>query len=628
MRRPLLAPTRHSVLALALKVLLLELLLGVLPSAAQTPELPTDSRGLLKLIQREKDGAPYQAFRQLALIGTPEAFEASTKATESVKRGPAVGYAYNAFQSYRQVEELQDRAIEFLSGRAREHRRDEHQLAATRSLAGFGPPAHAELELLVRKHRDDAVRKAAITPIIELLLKRDTEDSVTLVLELAEPRNSQQAKPIERGLHHVKSAATVELLVKKLGDRSTSSEWKPILIDHLGRVESEAATDLLLEMLEHEDPNLAVRAVEALASRREEAAEKPLWKLLKSPDPTLKRAAIVALGNLMGGNDKWVRRLFDLSEDKDPVARMGATVALAELRTQPAVERLHALLADGDRRVRIEAVQQVGNLRRKDSIPELIERLLDERGRIAKDIVSVLRLVTGLDNGTSHARWNAWWNGENERFEVPPYEEALAAEQARRERREENVTLSSFYGLNVVSDRVCFVLDHSGSMTAKAREEPGRTSTGEGSGPTRIDVAKRELSKALQHYPEGDLFNVVFFESTVRSWSEELVEMKEKPREEALAFVQSKRAGGGTNVHGALLEAFSDERIDTIYLLTDGGPSAGAITDPARLRTEIARLNAVRKVQINCISVGQASALLRGLAADSGGEYREVGMGR
>ena len=70
--------------------------------------------------------------------------------------------------------------------------------------------------------------------------------------------------------------------------------------------------------------------------------------------------------------------------------------------------------------------------------------------------------------------------------------------------------------------------------------------------------------------------------------------------------------------------AFEDERVDTIYLLSDGAPSTGPIVQADELRDEVARWNSVRGVVIHCIAVGQDHRLLKGLAEDSGGKYVRV----
>ena len=123
---------------------------------------------------------------------------------------------------------------------------------------------------------------------------------------------------------------------------------------------------------------------------------------------------------------------------------------------------------------------------------------------------------------------------------------------------------------------------------------------------------------------DGVLFNVIPFSDNALPMEEVLIEMDDTLREDAFLFVEGLRAAGGTNVYEGLAAAFEDEVVDTIYLLTDGDPSAGAITDSTELREEVARWNSTRGIRIHSISVGKASALLKGLSEDSGGEYVEV----
>ena len=102
--------------------------------------------------------------------------------------------------------------------------------------------------------------------------------------------------------------------------------------------------------------------------------------------------------------------------------------------------------------------------------------------------------------------------------------------------------------------------------------------------------------------------------------------IRARARSSARAYVQKKAAFGGTNLHAALLAAFKDDEVDTIFLLSDGEPSVGKITDVLELRALVANQNRVAQIRIHTISVGRSSAFLRGLAEDSGGTYLEVGL--
>jgi len=64
--------------------------------------------------------------------------------------------------------------------------------------------------------------------------------------------------------------------------------------------------------------------------------------------------------------------------------------------------------------------------------------------------------------------------------------------------------------------------------------------------------------------------------------------------------------------------------VDTLFVLSDGQPSAGKETDPAVIRADVQRWNATRKLRIHTVSVGTDFEILRWLAQDSGGEHRFV----
>jgi predicted protein tyrosine phosphatase len=81
---------------------------------------------------------------------------------------------------------------------------------------------------------------------------------------------------------------------------------------------------------------------------------------------------------------------------------------------------------------------------------------------------------------------------------------------------------------------------------------------------------------------------------------------------------------GSTNIFDALEKAFTDQDVDTIYLLTDGEPSAGRIKDVESILDEIRRWNRTRQIVIHCIAIGIDSNLCKRLAAENGGSYRYV----
>ena len=81
---------------------------------------------------------------------------------------------------------------------------------------------------------------------------------------------------------------------------------------------------------------------------------------------------------------------------------------------------------------------------------------------------------------------------------------------------------------------------------------------------------------------------------------------------------------GSTNIFDTLERAFADQDVDTIYLLTDGDPSAGRIKDVEGIAEEVRRWNRTRQIVIHCIGIGTDSPLLKRLAAENGGSYKFV----
>jgi len=109
---------------------------------------------------------------------------------------------------------------------------------------------------------------------------------------------------------------------------------------------------------------------------------------------------------------------------------------------------------------------------------------------------------------------------------------------------------------------VIFVLDRSGSMSGK-----------------KIEQAKEAVKFVLNNLKEGDMFNIVAYDSVVDSWKPELQKFDEPTRKSAAGFVDGIYAGGSTNIDGALSTALSQikdtSRPNFVIFLTDGLPTHG-----------------------------------------------------
>lgn len=109
---------------------------------------------------------------------------------------------------------------------------------------------------------------------------------------------------------------------------------------------------------------------------------------------------------------------------------------------------------------------------------------------------------------------------------------------------------------------VVFVIDRSGSMSGK-----------------KIQQVREALKQVLNNLREGDLFNIVAYDSQVETFRPELQRYDEQTRAAALGFVEGIYAGGSTNIDAALNTALGmlqdSDRPNYVVFLTDGLPTAG-----------------------------------------------------
>jgi len=141
-------------------------------------------------------------------------------------------------------------------------------------------------------------------------------------------------------------------------------------------------------------------------------------------------------------------------------------------------------------------------------------------------------------------------------------------------------------------------------------------------GQSRIEVAKSELLKCVAGLDAEAFFNIVIFSSGVERWTDgSLASANKKNRDEAKAYIEKIGANGGTNLYGALKVAFEDKDVDTIFVLSDGEPSVGEVTDPTMIREHVKAWNEHRQIVINTIQIAGQFQVLDWIAEDSGGTH-------
>ena len=145
------------------------------------------------------------------------------------------------------------------------------------------------------------------------------------------------------------------------------------------------------------------------------------------------------------------------------------------------------------------------------------------------------------------------------------------------------------------------------------------------------------LQDSMSNLTQDDLFDIFAFGSQVIKMEDYLEPATPDSLAEAHTFLRSMHTIDGTNIEEVMIEALNLHHVNEIVLITDGVPNQGE-TDFGQLENEIRLMN-TRHVPITTIGlVGvndynraedtfQGAELLRTIARQSGGNYKEVPLG-
>ncbi|MFM1870831.1 MAG: hypothetical protein RL398_253 [Planctomycetota bacterium] len=377
-----------------------------------------------------------------------------------------------------------------------------------------------------------------------------------------------------------------------------------------------AATDpallkfLVHDGLEDEFPDSRAAARELLQKAPPEAVQPLLAKVraaLKRPKPETLDLAI-GLHDLLRKDPTWRNDLLAMAVAKEPEARTAALSMLTDLGADDAREVAQKSLAAKEWALRSAAFRYLSRFRDVSSIPLLIARVGKEEGRLADELNQALFRHTGTRCFTKKD-WESWWRERSTGF-VLPHEQTV-----RTSTGSGGGATSAYYEIPLVSSRVAFLVDQSGSMNAQVGTDKKFT---------RLEAAKKQLAQVLTALPSTHQANLIPYDSRANPVWKELRPLDDDNRKRILASVNALQPRGGTNIFDTLELAFRDGSVDTLYLLTDGQPSAGRLTDPADILAEVTRWYRTKQIVVHCIAIGLESDLLKRIAEVTGGEYRSV----
>jgi hypothetical protein len=279
-------------------------------------------------------------------------------------------------------------------------------------------------------------------------------------------------------------------------------------------------------------------------------------------------------------------------KSRDWRVKMLLAEVLGDLNGEGVLDALTTLLKDRQPEVVREAVislKKLGDIEAVDELIEALARLEKEKGRPWIEARRALHELTGGYDFTTAAKWRQFWTQKKEEVKKEADSPDTAKPVAPGEVKtglleEEKKKAPKFFGREILSKKIVFVIDVSGSMIMKDRGTGGgEAGKGARQGASeyskmskdrmRIERAKNELKKAIAALSPKAKFNVIAFSNGVSPWQRrKLVLATSRNKQAAIAFADKFSANGGTYTDDALKEAFANKEADTIYFLSDGAP--------------------------------------------------------
>ncbi len=385
-------------------------------------------------------------------------------------------------------------------------------------------------------------------------------------------------------------------------------------------LQDERVDKALVKLLQDKENEVVMAAARALGQRKYKEAVPALQRLVgKGKDRDSMRASLEAQTILRVGDKAWVDELVGMTKSEDPEMRNLAIQALGGTRDASYLPALLVALEDSNWSTRLAALEALEHMRSKDAISAIIARMAKEDGRIQNEFANTLWRLTGQPFQSNAEGWSKWWANAKDGFAFLSDDQLAKVRTGEEEWRlkQETHVKTEFFGIRIISHRVIFIIDVSGSMNEGLLNEYQGLA-----GQSRIEVAKTELLKCVEGLDASAFFNIIIFSSGVDKWIDgSLAAANQKNRDEAKAWIEKIGANGGTNLYDSLKIAFEDKDVDTIFVMSDGEPNQGEVSDPVLIREHVKAWNEHRGIVINTIQVAGQFQILDWLAEDSGGTH-------
>ncbi len=408
----------------------------------------------------------------------------------------------------------------------------------------------------------------------------------------------------------------------------------------------------------------ALESVWALEALGEAASAEALERAFeRRKEHRVRGDALIALARV--APDRARRACDEALRDGSPPVRLAGLVALRAVAPEAAVTAAidvvtaRPLKGPWEARLLLTALESLrlweGRAGARElavrAVDALIERLAREEGLPRHEVGRALDDLTGAGGLEADPEvWRGWWAARRETF-APADRPPPAPAPARRPRGKQpaepegepppaeapagrprtgdaGATRVRFHGVPVRSKRLLFAQDISGGMNNPLdRDAPALS---------KLAFSKDELVRVLEALPDDARTNVVFFASDVTRHAERLLPLG-RARAALVGFVRATetpdfrkaqdRHRSRSNLYDPIAFALEDPEVDTLFLLSEGGPNEGRWVERERCLRHIERLNVYQRVQVHCLQVTNDRAgavFLRRLTELTGGTFHDI----
>ncbi|MDC3378902.1 HEAT repeat domain-containing protein [Planctomycetota bacterium] len=589
------------------------------PTAApQVPETLAEARAVI-------DGAPAGAERMRAMNHLVRFKTAECVAyLDELRRGGDPSTASTAVRMIGQVGV--DPARQILEGILDGNDANQARMALD-AISYIQPPVSSERFLVALAGNDAALRATAARALAKYA---EVEVAEALVAALVHQDPGTQ-RAVDTSLRGLIAKAPVD---RWFADHALEARSPYVrtpgfaaLVRLAGRCPASGVAEALQEHVRHPDPAVRGAVADGLGALREGQGSLAgetldvLAKLMRDRQPEVALAAIVAIGQVGPAGDA-LDALLRMARSRNPGLKAASVGALGGSGDDRAVTAAARAIKDRNFPVRAAAVQALGRMGTREAISGLVEGLdKNDSGRLHAEILGHLGRLTGAMPGPDHAEWDRWWSLVKDDFELPePGSVEVARARTGGGGSSQTRDVPTYYGSEITSERVVFIVDVSGSMSARLPGEGTNEQGQPNQGPTRLEVCKAELEGVVGVLAERAFFNVIRFESRFYPWQQQITPAGQAQRGSAVNFIRALVPTGGTNIYDPLEAALLDPNVDTIYLLSDGAPGSGKFVQTDDILREVRKINAARRVAIHTISIGTQNELMRRLAEENSGD--------